>query len=156
MPEAPSSSQTKKTETADIVKEDVLGLTSDALPIPIIVVNPGQRITIDSEIAASRVTFSYLSPGAVEAVFDQIGQSGSKIERVSPTRVRVVIDTREMRGGDGWWYLLGEDDEHPELQVAEPGRFHVRDIPSALYRRASLTIVRNEPELGGLHMLGAL
>jgi hypothetical protein len=101
--------------------------------IPVIVVNPGQRISIVSEILASKVNFAYLPPGATERVEDPgLGRPGSRIKRLGDRTVWVAVDTRGMLPGEGWWILTGEDEEDPELQVSEPGRFVIREVPRVL------------------------
>lgn len=114
-------------------RTDALGELVDASEIPVITVNPGQRITIMAEIPARKVSFRYLPPGARRAVIDPgLGRPGSQLVRLDRYTVGATIDTRGMESGEGWWYFLGEDDARPDLQVAEPGRFLIRAVPREL------------------------
>ncbi len=125
--ESPSKSTTETTSDP-IIGDDVHERPSMESPaVSVITVNPGQRISLISDVSADRVSFRCLPPGVEEPIVDPgIGAPGSVLKRVDERTVRAHIDTRGMSSGEGWWYLLGEDDEHPEKQVAELGRFIVR------------------------------
>ena len=149
-------------ETETTRSDDLLGspLVADPDEVPVIVVNPGARIMLDSEIDAEHVGLAYLPPRSSERVVDPgLGKPGSKIKRLDAWRVNASIDTRGMLPGEGWYHITGEDDEHPERQVAEVGRFVIRKVPPELLglKPTALTVVPPRSVAGrGLDMLGAV
>lgn len=115
-------------------------MTTEAVEAQPVTVDPGQIIRVNARFPGSpeNVRFSYLPPQSNEAVHDQANDLNTLIQREGDL-YHYSIDTRQMRGGLGWWYFVSED---PNLQKrrAKVGKFIVREVPTALYSD-ELTVV---------------
>ena len=121
-------------------------------------VDPGQLVCVRATFRGDpeRVLFSHLAPGEKRAVHDPgYGRAGSRIQRLDEGRYQVLVDTRGMRGGVGWYYLQTEDDARPlELQRSKIGQFEVRDVPAALLDRRGGPPASESDYLRGCDVLG--
>jgi len=79
------------------------------------------------------IKFSFLPPKGIAAIHDPGAFTAeTKIQRDGDDLYYYIIDTRQMRGGLGWWYFVSEDPD-PSKRRAKVGRFVVRDVPTSLY-----------------------
>jgi hypothetical protein len=111
----------------------------------IVTVDPGQVIRINARFPGdpASVRFSFMSPQTKGATHDSGALSpDSKIQNIGDLYC-YDIDTRNMRGGLGWWYFFS-DDEDPSKRRAKVGRFIVRDVPLALLTPGEVVVGADE------------
>lgn len=138
--------------------------TPEAPPIeaPTVTIDPGQVIRVNARFPGDpqRVLFSFLPPKSETATHDPgFGAEDSLLEREGDDLYVYSIDTRDMHGGEGWWYFVSEDDDLKKRR-AKVGKFIVRGVPRALLERRTAEPVVEAPlpkvrEEDGFDLLGA-
>jgi hypothetical protein len=115
---------------------------------PAVTVDPGQIIRINARFPGSPavVRFSYLPPQSTTAIHDPDAHTaGTQIQHAGDDLYYFDIDTRQMRGGLGWWYFVSEDPD-PRKRRAKAGQFTIRDVPQALYADENSLLGGVEPQ----------
>jgi len=142
--------------------------TERAVEVPAVIVDPGQVIRVNARFPGSpeNIRFSYLPPRSSEAIHDPGVYDGeTQIQQDDDGSYSFSVDTRQMRGGLGWWYFVSEDPD-PSKRRAKVGKFIVRDVPPALYASSvtmlgadappQATAVKLWPWIAGSAAAGAL
>jgi hypothetical protein len=121
--------------------------TTEAVEAPVVTVDPGQVIRVNARFPGSPETirFSFLPPQSADAIHDPGAYDAeTQIRRDGDDLYCYSIDTRQMRGGLGWWYFVSEDPD-PSKRRAKVGKFIVRDVPPALYSSSVVMLGTEAP-----------